>query len=78
MANVLIKSKDAGEGFGYREGEYLLTTYRAVSRDGAVEVRVAEQEGHRPRPERELRVELLTDAGMVVASGSDGRTLPVQ
>ncbi len=70
--------EDAGEGFGYREGEYLLTTYRAVSRDGAVEVRVAEQEGHRPRPERELRVELLTDAGMVVASGSDGRTLPVQ
>ena len=70
--------EDAGEGFGYLEGEYLLTTYRAVSRDGVVEIRVAEQEGHRPRPERELRVELLTDAGVVLGSGIDGQVVMVE
>ena len=25
--------EDAGDGFGYRDGDYLLTTYRASTRD---------------------------------------------
>ncbi len=70
--------EDAGEGFGYREGDYLLTTYRAVLRDGVVEIGVAEQQGHRPRPERELRVALLTDAGVVRGAGIDGQVVMVQ
>jgi len=36
---------DAGEGFGYRNGEYRLSTYEAVTCDGEVEVRLASEEG---------------------------------
>jgi len=70
--------EDAGEGFGYRGGQYLLTTYQAVLKNGVVEVSIAAEEGRRSRPARELRVELLTDDGSRHAGGTDGETLRVQ
>jgi alpha-glucosidase len=70
--------EDAGEGFGYLDGDYLLTTYRAVLNDGVVEISIAEQEGQRPRPNRELQVELLTEAGVVHATGADGQPVTVR
>ncbi len=51
--------EDEGEGFGYREGSYLLTTYRATLRDGQVDVRVTRREGNRPAPRRDLRIHVL-------------------
>jgi alpha-glucosidase len=69
--------EDAGEGFGYREGDYLLTAYQAVRTDGGVEVSIAREEGRRPRPVRELHVELLTSRGVLHTSGTDGQTLAV-
>jgi alpha-glucosidase len=51
--------EDAGEGFGYRSGDYLLTTYEAVLTDGVVKVSIAGEDGDRPRPDRELHVALL-------------------
>jgi len=70
--------EDAGEGFGYLDGDYLLTTYGAVLHDGVVEISIAEQEGQRPRPNRELRVQLLTDEGVIHASGTDGQPVTIQ
>jgi alpha-glucosidase len=69
--------EDAGEGFGYRGGDYLKTTYRAVLRDGAVHLEVAKQEGKRPRPRRALQVRLLTDAQPREARGTDGEPVTV-
>ena len=69
--------EDAGEGFGYRDGDYLLTTYEAAQDDGVVEVRIAREEGQRPRPVRELHVELLTQTGVLRASGTDRETITV-
>ncbi|UCH29878.1 MAG: DUF5110 domain-containing protein [Myxococcales bacterium] len=51
--------EDAGDGFGYREGDYLLTTYEATLQDGDVVVRVAHQEGQRKPVYREVHVEVL-------------------
>ncbi len=51
--------EDAGEGFGYRDGDYLLTTFEAVESGTGVEVRVVHEEGRRPHSDRELRVEVL-------------------
>jgi len=51
--------EDEGEGFGYRDGDYLLTTYEAVLNDGVVEVSIARAEGNRPRSERAVHVEIL-------------------
>jgi alpha-glucosidase len=70
--------EDAGEGFGYRDGDYLLTTYQAALSGGCVEVSVAREEGDRSRPVRELHVELLTSTGVLRASGTDGEPLLVQ
>ena len=69
--------EDEGEGFGYLDGDYLLTTYEAVLEDGVVAVSVAQEEGHRPRPKRELRVELRTGARVLRATGTDGTPLTV-
>jgi alpha-glucosidase len=52
--------EDAGDGFGYRDGDYLLTTFEAARTDTGVDVRVLHEQGGRPRPERELRLEVLT------------------
>ncbi|MBI2515534.1 MAG: DUF5110 domain-containing protein [Opitutae bacterium] len=70
--------EDAGEGFAYREGDFLLTTYEAVQKDGAVTVSVARSEGHRARPARPVVVQLVTDAGTVTAEGTDGQPVTVR
>lgn len=41
--------EDAGDGFGYRSGDYRLTTYEAVYENGSVDIRIKSEEGHRPR-----------------------------
>jgi alpha-glucosidase len=64
--------EDAGEGFGHLAGDYLLTTYEAALSDGVLEVRIARQEGRRPRRPRAIHVELLTDSGVCRALGRDG------
>jgi alpha-glucosidase len=51
--------EDAGDGFGYRDGDYLLTTYEATRENGEVRVRVAREEGKRAEPRRELRIHIL-------------------
>ncbi len=47
--------EDAGDGFGYQSGDYLLTTYQALREKGAVMVSVRETEGKRPRPARRVQ-----------------------
>ena len=69
--------EDGGDGFGYRDGDYLTTTYRAVSRDSAVHVEATSKEGDRPRPHRPLRVTVLTDAGPREAHGTDGEPVTI-
>jgi len=68
--------EDAGDGFGYRRGDFLLTTYEAVTEDGAVHVRVADTEGSWPRRARSVRVRLFRpDGPTLVAEGRDGEAL---
>lgn len=69
--------EDAGDGYGYLEGDYLQTTYEARRSRGVVEVRIAAQEGTRPRPPRALRVEVLTDDGVLRATGRDAEPMEV-
>ena len=71
--------EDAGDGYDYAEGDYLLTGY-AAARDGdEVVVRVESADGERPRPTRTVNVTVLTDDGALEGSGSetDGITIDV-
>ncbi len=70
--------EDAGDGFGYLDGDYLLTTYEAVSKGDVVEVRIAREEGRRPRSVRALHVEFLTGQGAVHAQGTDGQPVTLR
>lgn len=70
--------EDDNEGYDYRSGGYLLTTYEAVSSSGQVTVRVHDTEGSRPRPRRMLAVRLLLEDGVEVAGdGWDGEPVVV-
>ena len=40
--------EDAGDGFGYREGDYRLTTYQARKDGEQIELQVVRVEGDRP------------------------------
>ena len=70
--------EDAGDGFGYRAGEYLVTRYEAVLKGRRVVLRVAGQEGRWSRPRRALEVRVVTPTGVVAATGRDGRRLKVR
>ena len=69
--------EDAGEGYGYQEGDYLLTTYSAEQLGNTVEVRIASEEGDRNRPERTVDVVVVTDSGTFEGSGSETSTIIV-
>jgi len=56
--------EDAGDGFGYKKGEYLLTTYKAKLVDGRVKVEIADRKGKMKLPDRKMRIELITDKGV--------------
>jgi alpha-glucosidase len=65
--------EDDGDGYGYRNNDYLLTTYDAVRKHDQVLVTVAHSEGKRPRPSRRIRVQVITDTGTGEGEGIDGR-----
>jgi len=70
--------EDAGDGFGYQKGEFLLTRYEAVRNGDTLTVSIARAEGSMPRPKRDLRVRLLLGDREVEKSGSDGEPLVVE
>jgi len=55
---------DAGDGFGYRNGDYRLVTYLAEMEDGRVDLTIQDTRGWRPRPEAPVAVELLQPSGL--------------
>jgi alpha-glucosidase len=69
--------EDAGEGYGYQNGDYLLTKYSAVSKDGKVIVKIALEEGKMKRPDREVVVEVVTEDGVVMGKGIEKRVIKI-
>ncbi|MGB8222962.1 MAG: TIM-barrel domain-containing protein [Polyangiales bacterium] len=69
--------EDAGEGYGYQAGDYLLTSYAAEQVGDEVRVRIASEDGERPRPDRVVEVTVITDGGTFEGSGSETSTITV-
>jgi len=74
-AGVLYE--DAGEGYGYQAGDYLLTVYAAEQVGDEVRVRIASEDGQRSRPDRIAEVTVITDDGTFEGSGSEAATITV-
>lgn len=56
--------EDAGDGFGYREGDYLLTTFHAKRVGEKTTVSIIEKEGQRPWEKRVVRIQPVISSGM--------------
>lgn len=69
--------EDAGDGYGYRSGDFRLTTYRAARDGPRVRVWIERTEGNRPRPARTASVEVITDAGLCRAQGDEAAGIVV-
>jgi alpha-glucosidase len=70
--------EDAGDGFGYTKGEYALTQYAASREGNAVTVHVENRQGNLSIPDREIRVKVMTDSGIVEGTGSDSHGVSVR
>lgn len=55
--------EDAGEGFGHREGDFLLTTFKAQKSGDEVRLSVSKTEGRRPPARRTVRVQVVDPCG---------------
>ncbi|XP_018676204.2 uncharacterized protein LOC103970541 isoform X3 [Musa acuminata AAA Group] len=73
-AGVLYE--DDGDGYGYTQGDYLLTYYTAEIDSSVLTVKVLKSEGSWKRPQRALHVKLLLGGGVMIdAWGVDGEEL---
>ncbi|KAK9215058.1 hypothetical protein WN944_007061 [Citrus x changshan-huyou] len=70
--------EDDGDGYGFTEGQYLLTHYEAELQMSEVTIRVSKSEGLWKRPKRRLIVKILLGGGAVIdAWGMDGEDLQI-
>lgn len=74
-AGVLYE--DAGDGYGYERGEYLLTIYRVRLEGDLAQVKVERTEGGMPRPARKVHVRLFVGGREYRGEGTDGRDLVI-
>lgn len=68
--------EDAGDGYTFTHGEYLLTYYSAELHSSVVTVKVFKSEGSWKRPKRNLEINILLGGGaMVSTNGVDGEDI---
>ncbi|KAL6639122.1 hypothetical protein ACP70R_022852 [Stipagrostis hirtigluma subsp. patula] len=65
--------EDAGDGYAFTQGDYLLTYYVAELHSSVVTVKVLKSEGSWKRPKRNLKINILLGGGAMISShGVDG------
>ncbi|CAI9095040.1 OLC1v1030896C2 [Oldenlandia corymbosa var. corymbosa] len=70
--------EDDGDGYEYRKGGYLLTTYAAELVSSVATIRISKTEGSWKRPNRRLHVHLLLGNGATLdAWGTDGEIVQI-
>jgi alpha-glucosidase len=63
--------EDAGDGYGYIAGQYLLTNYVAKRQGNSVIVKIESQQGKMPRPKRDIIVEIIMEKGVIKTKGDE-------
>lgn len=68
--------EDAGEGWGFRDGEYRITTYEAFREPGSIVIRATGREGNWTAPVRGISLRLLLPDGRELhAEGLDNEDI---
>lgn len=71
--------EDSGDGYEFKEGDYLLSTYSAERRGDTVVVTLSSSEGERERPDRQINVRLILEDGTEVqGQGTDGEEITIE
>jgi alpha-glucosidase len=70
--------EDEGDGYGYQNKDYLLTTYDAVLKNDQVLITISRSEGNRVRPSRRIMVQVVSDSGTGGGEGVDGQPILVR
>ena len=70
--------EDAGDGFGYRKGDYRRASFSAVRDGGTVRLRFGKAEGKRSATARRLTVRVWDGAAWKTAEGVEGKTLDIR
>ncbi len=70
--------EDAGEGWGFKKGEYLLTTYTVERKGDEITVATAKSEGKMARPARDVNLVIYADGKMVTSRGKDGEATSIK
>lgn len=65
--------EDAGEGFGYKTGDYALTHYHAMRKGSSVIVTIEKREGNRSIPDRPVHVQLVVNGPDIEATGLESQ-----
>ncbi|NNE44560.1 MAG: DUF5110 domain-containing protein [Gemmatimonadetes bacterium] len=69
--------EDAGDGWAYQDGEYRITRYEAISREGTVHLTATVVDGAWAPADRPVRVRLFTETGEHIAVGRSASLPPV-
>ncbi|MEI6416946.1 MAG: TIM-barrel domain-containing protein [Verrucomicrobiota bacterium] len=67
--------EDAGEGFGYKNGDYALTHYHAIRKGKTVTVTMEKREGSRFISDRPVHVQLIVNGPDVEATGLESQRI---
>jgi alpha-glucosidase len=70
--------EDAGEGYAYRDGDFLLSRYEARRIGDEVHVTVRTIAGDRDRPARNIAVRLMLDGREVQGAGIEGEPIVIR
>jgi len=73
-----IQYIDAGEGFAYKNGQYELDKFQAVTSEKTVTVTCSRKEGNLPEPKRFYRIALVTDSGITYSSWESKENLQIE
>jgi len=69
--------EDAGDGYGYKKGQYLLTKYAARQDGNRVIVEIISKQGQMLRPKRQTMVELITANGIIKTQGDETKQIVI-
>lgn len=70
--------EDAGDGFGYRKGDYRLSTFTAKLQNGRIEIRSGKGEGRRKGQHRPITVMARIGDKWVTGDGTEGTSFMVR
>ena len=70
--------EDAGDGFGYRNGDYAFYELKAKTEGKMLTVSLLQKAGHRKHPARWLRIGQLVNGKVVYSSWQQGTTVSVR